>query len=493
MRDENASQILCDDHCVNLATQLSVLASGAGIEVFRDPEGTAWASLPTRDHRETHPIGSLAVSGWLRRLYRQVAGEVAGAEVITNVTADLAARAQDGPVEEVYVRRAMAQGKVYLDLGDIAGRCVEIGPDGWSMVTDPPVRFYRPHGLQELPEPSAFGSLASLHPYLNLGSEEDWILLSSWLLGALAPHGPYPILLLAGEQGSAKSVTARILQALVDPRKAALRSEPHDVRELMIGARNSWLLTFDNLSGMEPWLADALCRLSTGAGFATRRLYTDSDEVLIEAARPVILTSIGDVASRGDLLNRAISLTLPSLPEGARRSEEELFGQFEEDCPSILGALCTAVAGALRQIQKVYLPVLPRMADFSRWVVAAEQAGALPWQSGRFLEVYTINRSEQHHAVLEASPLAQAVLKLLAGAGGGLWNGTASELHTALERHVDEATRRSRSWPASSRGVANALRRIAPHLRSAAGIETTFGAREGGSGRRLIELSGGDL
>ena len=64
------------------------------------------------------------------------------------------------------------------------------------------------------------------------------------------------------------------------------------------------IVTLDNLSRIQDWLSDGLCRLATGGGLSKRRLYTDADEHVLEAQRPVFITSIEEVATRGDLLDR---------------------------------------------------------------------------------------------------------------------------------------------------------------------------------------------
>ena len=63
-------------------------------------------------------------------------------------------------------------------------------------------------------------------------------------------------------------------------------------------AGNSHVLAFDNLSGLPPWLSDTLCRLTSGGAFSTRRLFTDQDEILFAAARPIILNGIEEVITR---------------------------------------------------------------------------------------------------------------------------------------------------------------------------------------------------
>ena len=83
-------------------------------------------------------------------------------------------------------------------------------------------------------------------------------------IGALRTGGPYPVLALVGEQGSAKTTLSKLLRAVIDPRRAPGRAMPRDERELFIAATNGHVLAFDNLSGLSPWLSDTLCRLTSG-------------------------------------------------------------------------------------------------------------------------------------------------------------------------------------------------------------------------------------
>jgi hypothetical protein len=167
------------------------------------------------------------------------------------------------------------------------------------------------------------------------------------------PAAPIPLLAISGEQGSAKTVLSKLLRALIDPNTAPVRSLAREERELMIAANNGYLLAFDNLSGLPVWLSDSLCRLATGGSFAVRQLYTDDEEVLFQAARPILLNGIEDIVSRADLGDRAIFLTLAPIGEAQRRAESELWRQFENARPRILGALLDAVAHGLRVLDRV--------------------------------------------------------------------------------------------------------------------------------------------
>src|SRR5262245_54913955 len=122
----------------------------------------------------------------------------------------------DGPTVETFIRVRGHGGKLYVDLGDPEWRAVEIDAAGWRVVNDPPVRFRRPRGMVPLPEPVRGGSLDELRQLVNVRDDASWLMLVGWLAGALRDRGPFPVLALAGEQGSAKSTLGRFLRRLVD-------------------------------------------------------------------------------------------------------------------------------------------------------------------------------------------------------------------------------------------------------------------------------------
>ena len=164
------------------------------------------------------------------------------------------------------------------------------------------------------------------------------------------PTGRYPVLEVDGEHGCAKSTGCRVIRSLIDPNRADLRTGPREERDLIISAKNSWMLGFDNLSSIPAWLSDALCRLSTGGGYAARELYSDTDEVIIDVQRPVICNGINELAQRSDLLDRTLRITMPVIREDQRRTEREFWSAFEQATPAILGGIFVAVSAALRNL-----------------------------------------------------------------------------------------------------------------------------------------------
>jgi hypothetical protein len=388
----------------------------------------------------------------------------------------------DGPERVVYVRVGGLDGRLYLDLGDEAWRAVEIDANGWGVIDNPPVRFRRAAGTQALPIPMSGGSVQMLRSFLNVRSDSDFVLVITWALACLRNRGPYPVLALSGEQGSAKSTFSAMLRALVDPNTAPLRALPREDRDLFIAASNGHVLAFDNVSGLPAWISDTLCRLATGGGFAVRQLYTDQDEVLFDATRPVILNGIEDVVTRPDLADRAVFLTLEPIPEERRRPEAELWAAFETERPLILGALLGAVVEGLKRLPETRLPKLPRMADFALWATACETA---LWPAGTFWSAYCGNRDEAVEGVIDADPIAAAVRAVMTARTE--WTGTASELLGALAGMAGERVAKSKSWPDSPRALAGRLRRAATFLRKI-GIEIGFD-RKGRARKRVIRIT----
>jgi hypothetical protein len=488
------------------ATCLVGLARTAGAVLFHTPDGEAYASILVEGHTETWPLKVKAFRRWLARLFYEEYDKAPGSQAIQDALGVLEGKAVfDGDACPVSTRLAEHNGAIYLDLGNTAWQAVEITPNGWQVIDTPPVKFRRAKGLLPLPEPVRGGTLAALRPFVNIGSEADWRLLVSWLLLALRPTGPYPVLVVYGEQGSAKSSLVRVLRALVDPNTAALRTTSREERDLVIAATNGWLIALDNLSHLPDWLSDALCRLATGSGFATRELYTDADETIFAAQRPIVLNGIEEVATRGDLLDRAITLYLPTIPEEQRKDEKVFWEEFEQARPQIFGALLDIVSAALQHLPTTTLSRKPRMADFALWSCAA--AEACGWSADDFLDAYQGAREAVHELTLEASPVGPLVRDF--AQQHSPWEGTASELLTALETlaqggattpspqggkgvtmqapKAGSDVTKHKSWPKNGRVLSNALRRLAPTLRGV-GVNVQF-HREPGTGKRTIALT----
>ena len=465
----------------NQANKLIEIAATAAL--FHTANGTAFADLGINGHRETWPIRSKGFRRWLSHGFFAKTRGAPSSDALQSALNVIEAKAHfDAPERVVHLRVGGLNGRLYLDLGDETWRAVEIAADGWSVIDDPPVRFRRAAGMKPLPVPTSGGSIEELKTFLNIKDDRDFVLAVSWELASLRDYGPYPVLVLAGENGAAKTSFAKVLRDLIDPNTTPPRALPREDRDLFIAANNGHVLAFDNVSGLPPWISDTLCRLSTGGGFAARQLYTDADEMLFDATRPVILNGIEDVVTRPDLADRALFLTLEPIPEDKRRTEKELWTAFEKKRPAILGVLLDAVSEGLMLISSTRLEKLPRMADFALWATACESA---LWPAGTFSKAYERNRKEAISSVIEADPVSVTLRSFMEKRT--VWTGTAQNLLGALEALAGERTSRSKTWPASPRGLGGRLRRAAPFLRKI-GISIDFG-REGHGRERMITIA----
>lgn len=479
---------------------LSLTPSPPGGGLFHTKDYVGYADIMVKDHRETWKIRSTFFKQWMTHQFFQLTGGPPSAQPLKEAIDAIEARANfdKGAVErEVCLRVGAHNGKLYLDLCDKEWRVVEIDADGWRVVNNPPVRFRRVKGMLPLPVPQRGGSMERLRPFINVKADDGeekqitdsgFVLLVSAMLAALRPTGPYPILKFYGEPGSAKSTTTEIFRRLTDPHKVIRRRLPREDRDLFIAANNSHVLSYDNVSELKDWLSDSLCALATGGGFATRTLYTDEDEQLFDATRPIILNGVENFRTRHDLADRAIGMEFQPIPKQQRRLEKELWAKFDAEWPAILGALLDMAAHGLQMLPQTKSEDWPRLADFAQWATACETA---LWDAGTFRDAYAMNREQTTLSAIDDDAVAAALIGLMGDerqiereGGKRVWTGTTTELLQTLTSRVDDKQAKSKEWPTVARALTSCLERAKATLRQV-GI-TIDHSRGRGKGRLLI-------
>lgn len=457
------------------------------VDLWRGTDGTAYASVPLPGGRREHvAVKAAGFRHWLMTVYLERHNGALSGQALKETEALAEARALTaGETRTAWRRVALENGRVWLDLGggDWTGerRVVEIGPDGWRLVSKAPVAFLRGPDALSLPVPEADAARPEdLLRFVNVGEGEGLSLAWTWLCCAARPFpdglGAYPLLLLHGEQGSGKSNATRRMQALLDPAKSAGRGLPREDRDLFVSAIARHLLAFDNVSTLGDWFSDSLCRIATGGSFSARALHTDADEVVFSVARPLLLNGIpSTILHRPDLADRAISLECRPL-RGQRRTDAELSAEFNALRPGLLGLLCDAVSAGLRRVDGLQLGELPRMADAATWAEAC--AAGLGFAEGQVVAAWRANRDTNTRIALDADDVACAVLALLE-ADDGRFSGSPSELYRRLSEHAGDRAVRGMLWPKNAAGMGTKLKRIAPGLRAAHGIEVEYGRGDG--------------
>jgi hypothetical protein len=453
--------------------------AGGDKALFHSPDGVAYADVIVNGHRETWPVRSKpfchAYLGYLQRQLDRLVSEnqpllaialKAGMSKasVNHAIDDFERRAICSITRDVHVHVAGGADEVYLDLCSADWACIRVTATGWSIVDSPPVRFRRTNGMLPLPIPERGGKIEALRPFLN-ATDSDFTLAVGYLLAALFPRGPYPVLIIYGEQGSAKTAFLRKLRSLVDPHVVMTAALPLSAREFFIAAQNSHMQAFENISKLSDSMSDHLCRLATGGGLRTRKLFKDTDEVFFSGARPIALEGISNIVSRPDLQSRAIVFRLESLTEYL--SEDDLEPAFDRLRPAILGALLDLVRRGLEMLPATQIVSPSRMALFTKWAVACGLDGFEP--------CYRANLQSAVDVMLAHDSLAKAVRALVAE----------QPFAGSMEDLLDVVG--PVSGIRSTRKLSDELRRLAPALRSV-GVVVTFEQRRAEYRGLRIEL-----
>ena len=450
----------------NDATTLVNLASER-CQLWHDKEKNAYATMQRTDsegrsHFEHWAIESKGFRDWLAWVAHTEMGSALSNETLSAARNALQGKAKfDGEEHQPFKRVAKDENGYWIDICDDQWRAILVTASGWKIVDKPGVRFTREPAMRPLPIPLAGGNVNLLWNLVNIPEEERQLVLA-WILEAYRCDTPYAVLELIGEQGSAKSSTQRNLRQLIDPNRVALRGKPKTVEDVYVSAQSNHLVSLENLSGITADVSDALCTIATGGGTASRTLYTNGEESIIEVHNPVVLNGIGAVITRNDLLDRAIALCLPTIQ--SRRTEDEVNAQFEQCAPSIFGGLLDLFSGALVNLVNVKANSsdLPRMADFAK--LGEAMSIAQGFAPGTWLKMYKNHRKDAISRTIDSSPVAVQCMDFVSA--GRSYSGTVKGLLDALtDRMNSKNLEHGEYWPRSPKGLADSLRRAAPALR----------------------------
>jgi len=450
------------------AARLLELVEGHGCYPFRDDVNDAHLAVPVPPGgTRTMPVRSRACKsflGWLLWSADGKAASTAALDGAVNVLEGRALHSSDAPQHPLAVRAAEHGGVLWFDLGRDDWLAARVTADGVSL-RPAPVLFRRFGHMKsaDVPLPlGAEGAAYRLRDYLNLADDTQWNLLLPWLVAALVPDIPHPILVLHGPAGSAKTTAMRLLRRCIDPSASEVLTLPHDLAQLVQVLHHNYCAPFDNLSHLTAEHSDALCRAVTGDGFSKRMLFTDADDVIMTFRRVVVLSGVNVVAQKPDLLDRSILLGLRPIPKARRREEKALLAEFDADAPAIRAGLLEALSAAMAIYPGVKLPELPRMADFARWGYAA--AEALGIGGDGFLGAYAANITRQTDEAVSAHVVGRVLLPLLDEHGG--FCGTPKELREALNAKAEAlgVDTRDRAWPRADHALRRRIMEIHHNL-----------------------------
>lgn len=459
----------------------------AHFRYFRTADGTVFAQR--NGHPVARPIRSQGTSGSHRQelmigLFNDGYGVFNGT-ALKEALDLIEALAMTQDVQTVHIRVAPGfDGATWLDLGRSDGQSVRIHPTGWDICTPDPqeVCWRRTQLTGELPLPAKDTDGKGIDLLLrlcNFAGAETECLAIAWLIGCLGPSVPVPAPFLTGPQGAGKSTGGRMLVRIIEGMSGDLRRAPKDEENLIAAVAAGWVTALDNLSHLAPDLSDLMCCIVTGAETIKRALYTDGDVVRARYRRPLLLTGIDVGVIRPDLAERLLPLRLER--PGVRRTEAELWRDFEEALPVILGSLLDLTVKV--RAAEADIPTDLRMADFAHLCAQLDAATGLG-----ALNAYRVSLDDLNDDVIEGDLLAQTVLQHAAGlAAGDPMRMTSSEwLHCLTGLYTgDDFRPLPKGWPTTGKVLSDRLKRLQPTL-AARGVLIDWGRTKEG---RYIEMT----
>jgi hypothetical protein len=453
-------------------TKIVAIGVGDDAQLWHAPDGAGYATVWINGHWENHRIDHTSFERWLRAEYgrlnlckvgAQYIPQAVGAQALRDAIATLDGVAKFNREErpQPLFRVGGDRKVIWIDLGGADWKAVRVTGEGWNVEERADIAFLRTDQTLPLPKPLRGGSIHALRGVLNVQASQ-FVLAMGWLLQAWNPVGSYPLINVEGPSEAGKTSVCRMMLRAIDPTRAELRKakRPDD---LLISARNSWALGFDNMSYMTVDWSDTLCMISTGISSGTRAHYTNDEEHVFSVKRPVIFNGIPtELAQRSDLASRTIKLEV--LPITVRRSDEDLEEEFVKIWPGVLGALLDGLVGALRDRRTIKVDDPARMMDFEQFAEAG--CRAMGFGKDEFVNAYALNRLGSMAMAAEASAVGRAVMEFLRMNRKG-FAGQMSGLLQALQTHRGDA--HWRDWPKDATRLSTELRRLAKPL-SAIGI-----------------------
>lgn len=408
------------------------------VELFTSMDET-YARISVGGHLEVHPINGRKFTEFLSYRIYQEEQRPPGADAVSTAKNLLSAKARfEGKQYTLHNRVAWHQGDLYYDLSNRVNQVVRVTDEDWEIVDSTEIPLFKRYGHQE-PSPIPVHVDNPEHvvhrvlEYVNYDKKNEGmkILILVSLITAFIPDIPHCVIIVYGDQGSAKTTFMRIFRRLIDPSDTDTMSFPRS-KDLNQVLDHNWFCGFDNVGGLKKWLSDSLCRAVTGDGNVTRQHYTNDDDFIRKYKRVIALNGINNVATQPDLLDRSVLFKLPRITGKDRRIEKDLLEEFDQEQPEILGAIFSVLSKACEIYPTINLDSYFRLADWTVWGCAVTQA--LGYDPNTFLEAYAETKVEITSEALGNDDVATALTEFIYHHPQQFWSGKMSELLPELEK-----------------------------------------------------------
>lgn len=298
----------------------------------------------------------------------------------------------------LYDRMVWVGDTYYYNLNNLKGEIVKITKDAISIVKQSPelILFKKISDDHEqvLPDFDLENTTDYLDKFLdtfNFETEgesdeereknllEHKLILKCYLSALVLNGASFPINYTTGNEGSNKTTFQRQVKSIVDPveNKCGARIEdkimplttklnldPKDTWERFLVIHQNHFTCFDNVDEIPRDIYDELCLTVTGYNIPKRTHYKMEDLKKLTGRRPLALTSVTFSATKPDFLDRVIHSKV--VPVENYKTEEQVWNEFNELKPKILGYIFTKIQEFLGKYEELKETIKPRtrLADF---------------------------------------------------------------------------------------------------------------------------------
>lgn len=466
-------------------------------ELLTDKHHTAFAAILVNDHIEILPIYSCRFERWVGKLYYETLDKAVSSETLNKICNLLQSKATfSDNIKDLQLRTYkidIGDGKAayYYDLTNVLWQAVKITENSWKIENsdDIPIMFRRYANQMPQVYPLSTYLKDIFDQFMNLVNVKDdnnKLLLKCYIISLFIPDIPKPVLMLHGEQGSAKSTLQELIKRTVDPSSITSLIFPREINELIQQLSHNYIAYYDNVSFIKEWISDQLCRAVTGSGFSKRELYSNDDDIIYNFKRCLGFNGINLAASKADLLDRGLIIQLERISNENRRKIEEIWAEFERIKPQLLGYIFDILVKVLRIKNNggIDLDSKSRMADFEEYAEIISRC--MGNEASSFTNAYHKNQQIQTEEVIEGSPVATILVKFIESRYK--WVGTASMLLNELETTAESLgiEIQNRLWPRAAHVLTRRLNEIRTNLR-AVGISIDYN-KDPTTSSRIIEI-----
>ncbi|MFA7314508.1 MAG: bifunctional DNA primase/polymerase [Candidatus Magasanikbacteria bacterium] len=410
---ESGEQTTKKERKITESTQIVHEMEKIGV-IFHNQYEAPFIQVEINGHKEIFPISARnrKFNSFANKVNYEIFGKTLAESKLKEVAGLLRAKAIfEGNMYELSNRMVRKKSnEIWLDMCDDKWRAIKITDSSWSVVENPPILFIKYEHSKCYLDPVVGGDIKLLNKYLNFVDQDYIILVYAFLVSILMSNLPVPGLIVHGLQGSSKTTLLKMLRLLIDPSVNNVLDFSNNKKELIQMFDHNRVCFFDNLTYLTSNHSDLLCKAITGFAHTSRELFSDNNDVLRDIQCAIGINGINNVVTKPDLLERSIVLECAQILPKDRKTESDIWEEFEKDRPAILGGLLDLTVAVLKLLPSIKKNDMKRMADYT--LIGKAVAIYLDMEPDEFVSVYEKNILEANGSAIQNDKLADTILHL---------------------------------------------------------------------------------